>query len=615
MLGLRPFVGSLILFIAGITDASAQTCAQLQEEYQARRNALISGTGAGFDAANAARMNQLQALLPNCRDSSPQIQQPQHNDTVNCGGYHCPKGTHCASSHRACLNQQDTDCGGYHCGPGQKCGTRRSCLPQTAVDCGPNSKVYCPAGSKCSLDGKQCLAEEKVDSPNSFDPKNFSLTSPNSIVHKNSPYSAGNKAESNGAPDKAAAEKRRKIEEAAQKERERQAASKAAAEKTEADKQDALVKRLIYPKSPAFASQNPGRNGTGGSTVAVLSRTPQASISKEAQDRRDAAIQRISASVGVNDIRDPREIAKLSVAQAVRTLSPGFYKGVKDLQGVANDAVALEKARREGRYSQEAQRVLSDNGVKLAEMILKEKGITGIDVGKLKDVAQLGRDSNTYLQQLIRQYDSAKAKTIAYNDLAISADRTRAALQRKRDARTPEEVKLASAAFEKVTADLVLKKRAADLAESRDKSTRSDPTQMITDAGKLTEKVIEPHLGPLAKTALTVSKEAANDLTTIAFKIETTNAVTRADTNLANSIQAALDAKKIIHNSSRGHQRVAAEAKFETAMKRVRLTQQEAEATRAVNYVTRVLPEDSVVGTVADIVAPQRMIKYERNEE
>ena len=75
MRGFRSIAGSFVLFVASVLDAPAETCAQLQQEYQERMNALIGGTGFTYDAANAARINQLQAILPSCRNSSPQPQQ------------------------------------------------------------------------------------------------------------------------------------------------------------------------------------------------------------------------------------------------------------------------------------------------------------------------------------------------------------------------------------------------------------------------------------------------------------------------------------------------------------------------------------------------------------
>lgn len=72
-------VSCFVLLAASAIDARAQSCAQLQQEYEARKNELIQGTGYTFDSGNAVRMQQLQAILPNCRDSyqpQPQAEMP-----------------------------------------------------------------------------------------------------------------------------------------------------------------------------------------------------------------------------------------------------------------------------------------------------------------------------------------------------------------------------------------------------------------------------------------------------------------------------------------------------------------------------------------------------------
>jgi|SoiMethySBSTD1v2_1073268.scaffolds.fasta_scaffold02180_12 hypothetical protein len=188
--------GGVFLLIASVVDASAQTCAELQQEYQARVNALISGTGFGFDAANAARISQLQAILPNCRDAYPQEQQPQrypeHQQPqqtefpVNCGDYSCRDGYYCGSrnscladgsndcgngrscpgeskcarSGQKCLPKDTVDCGSFFCAAGGKCGSGNKCLAENAVDCGGGRA--CPRGTLCVRGGAECLSREEI---------------------------------------------------------------------------------------------------------------------------------------------------------------------------------------------------------------------------------------------------------------------------------------------------------------------------------------------------------------------------------------------------------------------------------------------------------------------
>ncbi len=81
--------------------------------------------------------------------------------SVECGGYYCNPGMKCALNHTGCYPADVVDCGNYSCQPGNVCGSRRTCLPQGAVDCG--SGTSCQAGLKCSRDGKRCLAADAID--------------------------------------------------------------------------------------------------------------------------------------------------------------------------------------------------------------------------------------------------------------------------------------------------------------------------------------------------------------------------------------------------------------------------------------------------------------------
>jgi hypothetical protein len=145
-----------------------------------------------------------------------QFQCPPGSTPVSGGGglmCQCPDGSY-AGLYTGCRQQQrtrpqiplgSTRCGTGYCPAGKKCGSDGKCLPEDAVDCGPQSKIYCNAGSKCSRDGKRCLALDEVDcgsffckagttcgsagkciqheaNPNPFLPKSFNWLGPDSIA-------------------------------------------------------------------------------------------------------------------------------------------------------------------------------------------------------------------------------------------------------------------------------------------------------------------------------------------------------------------------------------------------------------------------------------------------
>jgi hypothetical protein len=95
--------------------------------------------------------------------------QPEHHEPL------CPSGTnYCADSnqccnagfycsHYGCTPVGAVECGTHFCQPGQQCTSSGRCMPAGAVDCGPHSSIYCNSGSKCSSDGKRCLALNEVD--------------------------------------------------------------------------------------------------------------------------------------------------------------------------------------------------------------------------------------------------------------------------------------------------------------------------------------------------------------------------------------------------------------------------------------------------------------------
>lgn len=82
---------------------------------------------------------------------------------VECGGHYCNPGNYCSRG-GGCVPTGNSDCGTYNCNPGTKCGlTKRQCIPDDAVDCGPVSGGgYCPADHVCTRDNK-CLTEEQVE--------------------------------------------------------------------------------------------------------------------------------------------------------------------------------------------------------------------------------------------------------------------------------------------------------------------------------------------------------------------------------------------------------------------------------------------------------------------
>jgi hypothetical protein len=391
------------------------------------------------------------------------------------------------------------------------------------------------------------------------------------------------------------------------------ATAKTQAETEQKNQQEAArAKELLYPSGSKLDSEMEKYRQRN---LASNSNQPLKALQDDATSRREAAVGRLSQALGVNDIRDPKELAKLALDRTAKQIAPELYSKIQTAKDLANDSATLAKSLRSGKLDPDAQKVLQDNGLKLADAIIKKNGIKDIDVAKLKSVADVTAQTGTYLEQLNEKYAAANAKAQAYRDLSNAADNARSALIRLRAADTPAKKIAAEKSFEEAKQQLAYKKQFVDLAESNDKNIKPDATPLISAMGKLTEQALEPHLDPLSKTALAISKEAANDLTTMAFKIETTNAVTRADTNLANSIQAALDAKKLRDTAGSGAQRLIAEKQYETAIKDVRAKQQEAETSRAVDYMTRVLPEDSVVGTFGDLVAPQQFNQYERNRQ
>jgi hypothetical protein len=316
----------------------------------------------------------------------------------------------------------------------------------------------------------------------------------------------------------------------------------------------------------------------------------------------------------VSDIRDPQQVAKVALDQLVKKISPNTYRGVQSLDSAARDAVSLLKARRDGTLDSESQRILNENALKLATVVVKENKIKGLDVDKLRDTAQLAAKTDTYLQDVIRKYDANNQKAVAYNDLAAASDQMRLALERKEKAKTPEEKKAADASVERSKMQLVEKKQLAEVVDAQEKDIKPDPKPVLEMTRQLTEDALKPVLKTYGGAAFAVAKEAAADLPTMAVKIQATNAVTAADTRLAATIQTALDAKKIRDGAKTAPDRAIAEQKFETAIKEVARAQQEAEARRAANYMIRSLPDDSVVGVLADAVAPGKMIEFDRNQ-
>ncbi|MBV6486927.1 MAG: hypothetical protein GHHEDOFH_00864 [Pseudorhodoplanes sp.] len=98
------------------------------------------------------------SLGQTCGSYAPPTSQPVGNYCSNGGT--CPVGTKCSWMPGKCVPEGRVDCGSYNCTPGNKCSSA-GCIAEEAVDCG-NTK-YCNAGSKCSRDGKRCLALNAID--------------------------------------------------------------------------------------------------------------------------------------------------------------------------------------------------------------------------------------------------------------------------------------------------------------------------------------------------------------------------------------------------------------------------------------------------------------------
>lgn len=81
------------------------------------------------------------------------------DDALDCGNFHCSSDQRCGRNR--CLDAGATECDGYACKSGYKCSSGGGCIPSDAVDCG--NQAHCKSGTKCSRDGKRCLALDAVD--------------------------------------------------------------------------------------------------------------------------------------------------------------------------------------------------------------------------------------------------------------------------------------------------------------------------------------------------------------------------------------------------------------------------------------------------------------------
>jgi hypothetical protein len=145
------------VIIVSLPNVAAQTCAELQQEYQARVQALIAGTGHSFDPANANRISQLQAILPSCRDAQPTYHEPEPEippGSTKCGSGFCQPGTKCFRNN-TCIASDAVECGNFFCPAGDRC-SRSGCLPQGAVACGSG---YCTVGLSCV--NNQCVSKQQ----------------------------------------------------------------------------------------------------------------------------------------------------------------------------------------------------------------------------------------------------------------------------------------------------------------------------------------------------------------------------------------------------------------------------------------------------------------------
>ncbi len=76
-------------------------------------------------------------------------------------GGSCGPGLRCTANGQSCMPRGNTECGNHSCGPGYYCGSQDSCLAQGATDCG-NGRA-CPNGQKCSRDGSRCLDDRATE--------------------------------------------------------------------------------------------------------------------------------------------------------------------------------------------------------------------------------------------------------------------------------------------------------------------------------------------------------------------------------------------------------------------------------------------------------------------
>jgi hypothetical protein len=83
------------------------------------------------------------------------------NGAVDCGnGGSCPAGNKCSRDGKHCISQDTVDCGNHFCNAGSRCGSGNQCLAASAADCG--NGTHCDNG-RCSFNGKMCLASDQVD--------------------------------------------------------------------------------------------------------------------------------------------------------------------------------------------------------------------------------------------------------------------------------------------------------------------------------------------------------------------------------------------------------------------------------------------------------------------
>jgi hypothetical protein len=253
---------------------------------------------------------------------------------VDCGPYYCQPSQRCASGHRACLSQTDIDCGSYSCSSGNKCSSG-GCIAQNATDCG--NKTFCSNGLKCSRDGKSCLAQDAVDCGSHSCAAGMKCGSSNQCLAHDAVDCGGGKSCPTGnlclrggaecvtpaeLAERVAAEKQRKIDEAARK-------------KQEADDLKAAQRQQEEKRQQEIAQQK---------EAAERERREQA-----ARRAEEAEMRRVAAEAEAKRKKDEAEAKRQADAETKRQ--------TEEAKRLAAEAEAKRKAEEAARAKEEKQRL------------------------------------------------------------------------------------------------------------------------------------------------------------------------------------------------------------------------------------------------------------------